>query len=198
MPCLSLSPANNIPPRDNIGYNGSALDVIVVTKEGTASLHGYGEEGGGEGGHADGKKAKRGGTSSAPASKGLQDMDDDDDDDDDLTSEEDDSSDDDDNDEDDGDDVVEIEEGGGSTTPSRRRGGGRVKEAGGTSGEPNKGAMRNARGSKGALGRRRKRGDGAKAGQRLFDWQVTSVMRLARGPVFALFTSSSRYGRWMG
>ncbi|CAN0183209.1 unnamed protein product, partial [Ectocarpus sp. 4 AP-2014] len=177
--------------------SGTALDVIVVTKEGTASLHGYGEEGGGEGGNAHGKKAKRGGTPSAPASNGLQDMDDDDDDDDDdLTSEEDDSSDDD-NDEDDDDDVVEIEEGRGSTTPSRRRGGGKVKEAGGASGEPNKGATRNARGSKGALGRRRKRGDGAKADQRLFDWQAVRY-GLAEGISEAVILVSRQQYRWIG
>ncbi|CBJ34058.1 conserved unknown protein [Ectocarpus siliculosus] len=178
--------------------SGTALDVIVVTKEGTAALHGYGEEAGGEGGHAGGKKAKRGGTPSAPASNGLQDMDDDDDDDDDLTSEEDDSSDDDENNEDDDNDVVEIEEGGGSTTPSRRRGGGRVKEAGGaSSGGPNKGAMRNARGSKGALGRRRKRGDGAKADQRLFDWQAVRY-GLAKGVSEAVILVSRQQYRWIG
>ncbi|CAM9840170.1 unnamed protein product, partial [Ectocarpus sp. 8 AP-2014] len=181
--------------------SGTALDVIVVTKEGTASLHGYGEEAGGEGGHAGGKKAKRRGTPSAPASNGLQDMDDDDNDDDDFTSEEDDSSSDDDEndgDDDDDDDVVEIEEGGRSTTPSRRRGGGRVKEAGGaSSGEPNKGAMRNARGSKGALGRRRKRGDGAKADQRLFDWQAVRY-GLAKGVSEAVILVSRQQYRWIG
>ncbi|CAM9591782.1 unnamed protein product [Ectocarpus sp. 12 AP-2014] len=176
--------------------SGTALDVIVVTKEGTASLHGFGEEGEGEGGNANGKKAKSGGTPSAPASNGLQDMDDDDDDDDDLTSEEDDSSHDEDNDDDDDHDV-EIEEGGGSTTPSHRRGGGKVKEADGASGEPNKGAMRNARGSKDALGRRRKRGDGAKADQRLFDWQAVRY-GLAKGISEAVILVSRQQYRWIG
>ncbi|CAN0141241.1 unnamed protein product, partial [Ectocarpus fasciculatus] len=175
--------------------NGSALDVIVVTKEGTASLHGYGEEGG-EGGHADGKKAKRRGVPSAPAaSDGPQDMDDDDDGDD-LTSEEDDSSDDDDNDED-GDDVVEIEAGGGDTTQSLRRGGGRAKAAGGASGEPKRGATRNARGSTGALGRRRKKGDGAKADQRLFDWQAVRY-GLVKGVSEAVILVSRQQYRWIG
>ncbi|CAM9915274.1 unnamed protein product, partial [Hapterophycus canaliculatus] len=148
--------------------SGTAVDVIVVTKEGTSSLHGFGE-----------KEAEVGGAAklSSPAPDGgAQAMHEDGDEDEgDVTSGEDDSSDDADDESDDGGgDAVELDPG----STGRRKGGGvfaqeqRIKEKKSSS---EKGADRESAGAVVEPGGKRKRGGvrgRAKPSQRLFDWQV--------------------------
>lgn len=153
----------------------SAVDVVVVTKEGTSYLHGY--EGTGSDKPAQKTKATGAAKSPSPASNAIQDMDEDDDDDDggeeDLTSEEDDDSSDDDDDEDDDgdvdDDVVEVmaegKKAGGKAATCTRGGGGKRE-----------GALvarkKRARGGGGGGIARRKKGGPVTGNQRLSDWQV--------------------------
>lgn len=148
----------------------SALDVIVVTKEGTSSLHGYEDAGSDK--PAQKKRATGAANSPSPTSNAVQEMDVDDDDDDDddenLTSEEEESSDDD-NDDDDDHDLVEVEAsgkkaGGKASTSSR---GGRDKGGVLAEGENKKGRE----GGRGGVGGKKK-GGRVKGNERLFDWQV--------------------------
>ena len=188
-----------------------ALDVIVVTKEGTASLHGLEERSGGGGG-GDNKAAPKktaavsgvvpGTSAAAKSPNGAQRTadDDDDDDDDDLTSEEDDSSEDssDDDDGDEDDDVVEVDAEGTTTLGRGATNGTKKAAAAAAAAEQGKKGIaaqgqKSGSGGNAAAGRRKGGGRG-KGNQRLFDWQV-------RGPasrVFSRGVSSLVLEKWSG
>lgn len=169
--------------------------MIVVTKEGTSSLHGLDRGSSGGGDHkASSKKTSPGAGSGAAKSpndaQGMVADDNDANNDDDLTSEEDnDSSSSSDDDDDDDDDVVEVNANGASTLSSARAGSpaARGSRAGGT--KAGRRAVSVEQGKKGGPGRghgsrksgdgvagagvtRSRRGGAGKGNQRLFDWQV--------------------------
>lgn len=157
LPPCSPSTTQSMPPPTPTTYR--AVDVIVVTKEGTSSLHGFGQKESGEGGAT---------KLSTPAPDGgVQAMDaDGDEDEGDVTSEEDDSSDDDDSD--DG-DAVEID----SAATELQKGGGVSAAGQGKKDGSEKDRVRKGGGAVVERSGSRKRGGGAtKSDQRLFDWQV--------------------------
>eukprot|EP00903_Cladosiphon_okamuranus_P017264 g15909.t1 len=175
--------------------SGTALDVIVVTKEGTASLHGLKDGGGDGGGSGDNNKAapkKPAAGAVAKSSNSTADNDDDDDDDDNLTSGEDDHSSDDDTDdeEEEEDEVVEVDAKEIKNAPAEqgKKGGAGHGSRGGTGGSV-----------VGAGGGGRKKGGagGKKGNQRLFDWQAVRY-GLAEGAAQAVLLVSKQQYRWIG
>lgn len=169
-PSLSFSLSSLSLARLLARWPESALDVIVVTKEGTSYLHGY------EDARSD-KPAQMeraigaAKSPSPPSNTFLDNMDEDDDDDEDLTSEEDDDSSDDDDD-----DGVVFEASGikaGGEPASSSRGGGDTE-----GGVLVKGQNMKRRGGSGGRIDHRKRGGRVKGNQRLFDWQVGKKVRV--------------------